>query len=356
MGAGALPRPPEVARVLRRVTAAARRESMFPQGSTVLVAVSGGPDSICLLHSLARLRRLFGIQLACFHFDHGLRLGSERDAAYVRGQSRRVGVPFHMRAATSQPRRGESVEAWARAARYEALEAVRHEVGATLAAVGHTADDQAETVLLWLCRGGGIDALSGMRPVSGTLVRPLLGVGREQTHAFCRALGLRPRRDPTNDDARFARAALRSRVIPELERRLGRNVRDAIVRAAGLLRDDAVVLAMMAEGAMDGLVSTPTPDEIRIQAPGLVELPRPLASRIVRRALWGLGLEPHSAAIGAVLDLAAGRRGRSVALPGGLRATRASEYVRVFRPSPGARARGDRPNGGEALRGDRSRS
>lgn len=354
MATGALPRPTEVARVLRRVTATARRAGMFPPGTTVLVAVSGGPDSICLLHALARLRRLFGLELACFHFDHRLRPGSERDAAYVRRQAELLGVPFHLRVATTKPRRGESVEAWARASRYEALETVRGEVGADRAAVAHTADDQAETVLLWLCRGGGIDALSGMRPVNGSLVRPLLDVGREQTHDFCRALGLRPRRDPTNDDARFLRAALRGRVIPELERRLGRNVRDAFVRSAGLLRQDADLLDAMAGEAMDGLVRTPAPGERLVHASGVTELPRPLASRIVRRAIWSLEAEPDAAAIDAVLDLAAGRVGRSIALPDGLRAARASEYVRVFRPSPGARARGDRPNDGEALRGDRS--
>ena len=145
------------------------------------------------------------------------------------------------------------------------------------------------------------------------------------------------------------------RVIPELERRLGRNVREAIVRAAELLREDADLLAAMAEQATDGLVRTPAPGEVRILARGLNELPGPIASRIVRRALWGIGAQPDSAAIGTVVDLAAGRRGRSVALADGLRAARTSEYVRVFRPSPGARARGDRPTDGEALHGDQAR-
>src|SRR5207249_5238401 len=124
-----LARPPQVARVLRTITATARRNDMFDPGSRVVVAVSGGPDSMCLLHSLVRLQVLFGIDVTCFHFDHRLRPGSKRDAAYVRGQAEKLGVPFVLREASSRPRRGESVEAWARTVRYEALAAVVEELG-----------------------------------------------------------------------------------------------------------------------------------------------------------------------------------------------------------------------------------
>src|SRR5207245_117422 len=182
-----LPRPPAVARVLRQVTATARRHAMFEPGSLVVVAVSGGPDSICLLHAMARLRRLFALDLACFHFDHGLRPESERDAVYVRRQAASLRVPCHLRRADSKPGRGESVEAWARGVRYRALNEVLEELGGGVAAVGHTADDQAETLLLAALRGGGLEALAGMRPVSRPIVRPLLEVPRKETVAFCRA-------------------------------------------------------------------------------------------------------------------------------------------------------------------------
>jgi len=113
-------RPPAVARVLERVTATVRRHGLVAPGETVLVSVSGGPDSTCLLEALWRLRRLLRIRLAVFHFDHRLREGSAADAAYVRRASARLGVPFHLVEAVSSPARGASVEAWAHDVRSKA--------------------------------------------------------------------------------------------------------------------------------------------------------------------------------------------------------------------------------------------
>src|SRR5690348_14720045 len=141
-------RPPAVARVLQRVVAFARTHQLFEPGRPVVVAVSGGADSLCLLHSLVQVRRLLRVHPVCFHFDHRLRSDSGADARYVRGQAERLGVPFVLRMAEGARARGESPEAWARTVRYEALFRVVEETEASAAAVGHTADDQAETVLL----------------------------------------------------------------------------------------------------------------------------------------------------------------------------------------------------------------
>jgi tRNA(Ile)-lysidine synthase len=298
--------------------------------------VSGGPDSICLLHALVRLRRLLRIDVTGFHFDHRLRPGSDRDAAYAEGQCRRLGVPFVLRQARTRPARGESVEAWARTARYEALTAVLEELGGGVAAVAHTADDQAETVLMALLRGSGLDALAGMRPVTRPIVRPLLETTREETIAFCRALRLRPRKDPMNQDPAFMRAAVRTRVIPLLERRLGRGVRNTLIRTAALLAEDAELLEDLAVESA-GHVVEPSEGGRLLKAGPLRALPRPLAARVVRHELLGLGLLPDSAAIDAVLDLADGRPGRRTSLRGGLSARREREYVRLSRPSPGSK-------------------
>jgi tRNA(Ile)-lysidine synthase len=309
---------------------------MFEAGDTVVVAVSGGQDSLCLLHSLHGLRRLFRIRLVCFHFDHGLRSDSAADARYVERMAGRLGLPFLLRRASSRPAKGESPEGWARTARYGALFEVVEEVEAAAAAVGHTADDQAETVLLSLLRGGGLDSLTGMDPVNPPVVRPLMEVTRAETEAFCRSLRLRPRRDPMNEDPAYLRAAVRGAVIPLLEERVGRGVRDAVVRTASLLREDALLLERMADDAAARVVRSRDGrgPERWLDAAALGSLAEPVGRRVVRRALLGLGLVPDLSHVEAVLNLASGRPGRRVSLPEGLIAVRDREYVRLSRPSP----------------------
>jgi tRNA(Ile)-lysidine synthetase-like protein len=313
---------------------------MFEGGGPVVVAVSGGPDSLCLLHVLCRVRRLFRIDPVCFHFDHGLRPGSGADAAYVRRHARRLGVPVVLRRAEEGPTKGASVEAWARAVRYRALLQVVEERGAMAAAVGHTSDDQAETVLLALVRGGGLEALGGMEPVSRPVVRPLLETPRRDTVRFCRALRLRPRQDPMNNDPSYLRVALRQRVIPTLEEQVGRGVRDAVVRTADLLRADARLLDELATAAGKDVLRSDHEGRgsaVFLDAAGLGSLPTALRGRVVRRAILSMGLMPDGESIAAIVELASGSPGRRRSLPAGLRARRERGYVRLDRPSPTAR-------------------
>jgi tRNA(Ile)-lysidine synthase len=327
-------RPPEVARVLHRVVAAMRAGDMARPGATVLAAVSGGPDSLCLLHALVRLRRLLRIDVACFHFDHALRPGSERDTAFVRRQAEGLGVLFVSDRASGRPRRGQSVEAWARTVRYAALGRVVRETGAAAAATGHTLDDQAETVLLAAIRGGGLDALAGIQPSAPGLIRPLLRVRRAETEAFCSALGLRPRRDPMNRDSAYLRVAVRRRVLPGLERATGRGVAESLSRTAGLLREDARFLDELAVAAEQDVLSRDGAG-LRLRAGRLSSLPRPLQTRVVRAALAQTGVAGEVRHVEAVIDLAVGRPGRRVTLPAGLLARRDREYVRLSQSTGG---------------------
>ncbi|MGH2739246.1 MAG: tRNA lysidine(34) synthetase TilS [Actinomycetota bacterium] len=333
-------RPPAVARVLERVTATARRYQMLEPGRRVLVACSGGPDSVCLLHSLVRLRRLFRIRLEVFHFDHRLREGSTRDAAYVRRLATRLELPVVVHEAIDRPRRGQSIEAWARMARYAALCQAAIDREADMAALGHTLDDQAETVLLGLVRGGGLDAAAGMAPVTALPplgvrgVRPLLGVTRVEVETFNRSLGVRARRDPMNRDPAFLRNRIRLEVLPVLEGRLDRGVKATLARTAENVRADAEFLDALASEA-SSRVATMSGEEIRLDARTLASLPTPIALRVVHETLrlagamggeWPADVEtPH---IRAVLDLAGGRPGRRVDLPG-LVANRTRDGVHV---------------------------
>jgi tRNA(Ile)-lysidine synthase len=335
-------RPPAVARVLERVTKTAREHEMFEPGDLVLVSCSGGPDSVCLLYSLWRLRRLFKIRLAVFHFDHKLRPDSAKDAAYVRRLAERLKLPFHLREASDQPRKGKSVEAWARIARLTASNDVRREIGAAAFAEGHTLDDQAETVLLNLLRGTGLEGLTGIDPGHGARTRwvqPLIDVERQHVEAFCRALHLRPRRDPMNEDRRFLRAAIRHDVLPNIERATGRQVTASIARTADVLRDHRDELYRGTHEAFREVVDGERADDVRIHVAKLRELPRPVASRVIRLAAYNAMSTDWAApwskdAIEAVLDLAEGRPGRERDLSGGLKAVREREYVRVSRASP----------------------
>ena len=337
-------RPPAVARVLERVTATAREHEMFQPDDLVLVSVSGGPDSVCLLYSLWHLRRLFKIKLAVFHFDHKLRPDSHKDAAYVERLADRLQLPFHMRTAIDAPGKGVSVEAWASVTRGNATNEVRKEIGAGVVAEGHTLDDQAETVLLNLIRGSGLEGVTGIWPTSLGLprhVEPLIDVERTEVEAFCRALHLRPRRDPTNADTRLLRNALRLKGFPALERATGRGVKRSIARSADLLRADRTELYTQAVRAMNEvLVGRWSYRDMTFDAATLRSLPGPVASRAVRLAVYQVmereDVAPWSKqAVDAVLDLARGRPGRKRDLSGGLKAWRDREYVHVSRASPG---------------------
>ena len=302
-------RPPAVARVLERVTLTARRNELFVQGRPVLVAVSGGPDSVCLLESLVRLRGLFKYRLAVAHVDHRLRDGSDLDSAYVRRLAVRLGLPFHLHVAASSPPPGSSVEAWARDVRKGALATVARDIDAGAIALGHTQDDQAETVLMNLITGSGLRGLAGIRYRSGPWVNPLLDVTRGDVEAFCRSLGLRPRLDPSNDDRRFLRNALRHEGLPGLERSVGRGLREPLARTAATLAEDADELSRLAAAAAQE-VSTPTPEGIELHAVHLLDLPRALASRVAAAAVYACGGISSRADVDALLDLAAGRPGR----------------------------------------------
>ncbi len=329
-------RPPAVAKVLERVKATARLHELFLPGQIVLIAVSGGADSICLLESLDRLRRVLRLRIEVAHVDHGLRSDSARDASYVRAAAARLRLPFHLRElGLGTPPRGSSGEAWARQHRYAALAEVMREIGAERVATAHTRDDNAETVLLRLLTGGGTTGVGGIRHREGPYVRPLLDVGRDEVEAFCRSLHLRPRTDPTNADPGYAlRNALRLGGIPALERALGRNIREPLARSAELLVADDLELTRQMYVAWDE-VYVESADGVALDAARLLELPRVVAARLVAQAVVRIGRGPTRADIDGVLDLAAGRPGRRRSLTEGVAARRDRVYVRLsLAPSP----------------------
>jgi tRNA(Ile)-lysidine synthase len=204
-----------VARVRREVARALDRDRLIAPGAGVVVACSGGPDSTTLLDALARLAPPRGLRLWAVHVDHGLREGSAAEAEVVAAEASRLGVPFIALAVRVEAQ--GSLQDAARRARHAALRSAAGERGASAIALGHTADDQAETVLMRALSGATPRALAGMAPRSGPLARPLLRVWRCDILAYCSALGIEPLDDPSNHDPRFLRTQVRHRLLPALE-------------------------------------------------------------------------------------------------------------------------------------------
>jgi len=244
-----------------------RATRLLEPGADVLVLLSGGRDSVCLLDLAVEL----GSRVRVLHVNYGLRPGADADEAYCRELAERLDVPLSVHHAHRADDAHGNLQAWARSVRYTQAE---REAGDGLIAVAHTASDQAETILYRLAASPGRRALLGMEPRAGRLVRPLLGVTREETGAWCLARGLQWRDDPTNESDDYARGRVRARLLPALEAvdpRAAANV----VRTAELLRDEA--------GVLDDVVDATLAGRDRIERERLAEMPIALARLVVRR-------------------------------------------------------------------------
>ncbi|HEX6249100.1 MAG TPA: tRNA lysidine(34) synthetase TilS [Nocardioidaceae bacterium] len=289
-------------------------------GARVLVACSGGADSLALLAATAFEARRPAHTVVGLTVDHGLQDGSAERAARVVEQMRALGA--EARAVRVAVGTTGGPEAAARAARYGALDAAAEDHDADVVLLGHTRDDQAETVLLGLARGSGARSLSGMAPRSGRYRRPLLDLTREDTRAACAADQLTPWEDPHNEDPSFARVRVRRQVMPVLERELGPGVAESLARTARLLRDDADALDELAEA-----VRATTQDAAgALDARALAREAPAIRRRVLRRTALEAGCpgtELFAVHVDAMDSLVADWHGQTgVDLPGGLRMRR----------------------------------
>jgi tRNA(Ile)-lysidine synthase len=257
-----------------------RRHAMLAGGETVLVAVSGGADSVALLHLLLALAPSWRLALHVLHVDHGLRADSGRDAALVRALGARLGVPVDVERVRVGP---GSVEAAARVARYAALQAWADRLGAARIAVGHTADDQAETVLMRVLGGAGLRGLAAIPPVRGRVIRPLLEVRRPALRGALVAAGLPWVEDPGNRDPKFLRNRIRHDVLPLLAASYRADIVPALAASARLAREalDALEQAAAAELARLAVAEGAA---LTLSRAALAALPVPVAAEVLRQA------------------------------------------------------------------------
>ncbi|WP_066041355.1 tRNA lysidine(34) synthetase TilS [Herbiconiux solani] len=272
---------------VRRAVRQALEARGLDQGSLVLVALSGGPDSLALAAATAFEAPRAGLRAGAVVVDHGLQADSDAVAARAAAQASALGLDpvlvTRVEVAAGPASVTGGPEAAARTARYAALDRALTDTGARVVLLGHTLDDQAETVLLGLARGAGAASLGGMEPVSasGTRLRPLLGIRREATLAFCADSGLEPWHDPHNLDPSFTRVRVREVVLPLLERELGPGIAEALARTAEQFREDDDTLHDMATETIEDLVEHAEAG-IAISAPALAANPPALRNRIIR--------------------------------------------------------------------------
>jgi len=290
-------------------------------GDKVLVAVSGGADSLALASAILTESKEFAITPIAVTIDHQLQSGSGAQAEKVENQLKEMGygkVLLQKVVVTTE----SGLEAGARDARYQALSTCASQEKATKVFLGHTRDDQAETVLLGLARGSGTRSLSGMAIENGIYIRPLLQITREETVLACKEVGVEPWNDPHNGNTEFSRVRVRTEILPVMEEKLGPGIAAALSRSASILRDDADALDAIAQTEISHS------DLANLDCEHLATLARAIRSRVLRAAIYAAGAPSGSITadhLSGVEALVTSWRGQGpLSLPGGVKVERIS--------------------------------
>jgi tRNA(Ile)-lysidine synthase len=300
---------------LRDRVAAALADAGVGRGDPVVVACSHGPDSLALADAVLALRGRRVGDVTLVYVDHALRPGSSEEGDRVAAFARAHDAAARVVRVKLDRRRGGGLEEAARAARYQALDAVADEQGARWIVLGHTASDQAETVIARLIRGAGVVGLAGIPPVRGRYVRPLLDTTRAEVVAYLAARRLTPSHDETNESDAFLRNRIRTRILPVLRAENPR-IDAALTQAAAALRELSEALDWGAARALATLELRREPDGgWRFAAAPLATLPAPLAKRVVTRLASELGVSLEARHMDSVLELCRRAGKRSITLP-----------------------------------------
>ena len=275
--------------LIERVRRTIDQHALLPPGSRVLVGLSGGADSVALTVLLHELAPAGGFSLAGLaHVHHGLRgRAADEDETFCRALAGRLALPIavdHVDVRALARKRHLSIEEAGRDARYRFFEQAAASGGADRVAVGHTLEDQAETLLLNLIRGAGLRGLSGIRPRNGAVIRPLLDVRHDELRAYLRTRGVEFREDDSNRDTALLRNRVRHELLPLLEAHYSPGVVEVLARSAAIARDDEAFLAREADGAWDRVVRT-SGVRVELDAAVLALEPPALAGRVALRAL-----------------------------------------------------------------------
>ena len=353
-----MPRPTRLKAAVETAASQSVRNHQL-QHSTLLAALSGGADSTALLHALHDLSDALNLTLHVAHFDHNFRPEAAEDARFAASIAQQLGLPFITEHADpiayQRQHRISSFEAAARELRYRFLSRAAASINASAVALGHNADDQAETVLMHLIRGSGLNGLRGMDALTlwhssdglqqATLFRPLLTVTKDQLRHYCQQRNIPYREDPANRDMRFTRNRVRHQLLPTL-RQYNPRISEALVRLAQTASQETNYIEEQTENAWQFLAH-PEPDKITLDRPSLISLPTAMQARLLRKSyetLIGSTRRLQASHIEAMLALLQQDPQSEASLPFGLQASSTHEYLTISRsaPIPSTRLQGER--------------
>jgi tRNA(Ile)-lysidine synthase len=300
----------EIRHAVREVLAAHTKP-----GQKLLVAVSGGADSLALASATLFESKKLQLQVATVTVDHGLQKNSAKVTEQTLEKLHQIGITEAWSKKVKVGTRG-GPEAAARDARYEALESIRIESNSDFIVLGHTANDQAETVLLGLTRGSGSRSLSGMSAKTEKLLRPLLEIERSTTVQFCKDEKISHWQDPQNKDLKFLRVRIRKVILPFLEKQLGSGIFNNLIRTSHQLQEDDKYLSDVAAKAFKKIAKTSS-NSLTLGQPELLKLPEAIRNRVIKAAIDYFAVESSRTHVLAVADLVLNWHGQKpLALPG----------------------------------------
>jgi tRNA(Ile)-lysidine synthase len=326
--------------IIEKVRKTIRQHAMLQGGETVLVGLSGGPDSVCLLSVLNALKDEFRLSLFALYIDHGLRPDEfPGEVDFCRRLAEGMNIPFETLSVDVRglsESRGIGIQEAARMLRYEAFEqkAILHKTDRI--ATGHHRDDQAETVLLRLLRGSGMRGLSGIPPVRGKVIRPLIDLRREEIMNYLRERGLSFLQDSSNLSPKYLRNRIRQELIPFLSN-LNPSVVDTLSRTADVLREEDAYLDIKTTKALMRLITRKGDDTVEFFLAPLENMEKVILRRALRRVieetrgLRGIGLEHIEEIIGLIRE---GKSGDRIYLPGGFRAIKGYATIEITSREP----------------------
>lgn len=328
--------------LIRRVSVFIRDNKLLHKYDRVIVAVSGGGDSLALLHLLHSLE--LDLKLLAVYINHQLRPTEIRQEVNTVKQvcrslniqfiSRTVNVPLHIQATGCSPEEG------ARILRYAALEQTRKAFNGSAIAVAHTADDQVEEFFIRLIRGSGIKGLSGMTPLSGKIIRPLLLEKKNVLLHYLQSNNIDFCLDSSNLDPVFLRNRVRLELLPRLEEQFNPSIRTTILRCMDILRTDNGYLEQSADKAFRKSVTTDT-NSLRLSTVHLETCHQAIARRILEKCFWKMSIRPDFKKITTLVDFAAkGKKGQELHLSNGVRVEKHENHLLFSRPLPGGKLRG----------------